>query len=46
MPLVEFTAGTARDLWRDVIGWILGKIVYRVDDSLPEPITGLVRRLD
>ena len=46
MPIVEFTAQTARDLWRGVIGFILGKIAFRVDNRIPEPLSGLVRRID
>ena len=46
MPIVEFTAGTARDLWRGVIGWLLDSFAFRVDKRIPEPINGLVRKLD
>jgi hypothetical protein len=46
MPIVEFTPESARELWRHAIGWILGKIAFRLDKHVPEPINGLVRRLD
>jgi hypothetical protein len=46
MPIVEFTAGTARDLWRGVIGWLLDSFAFRVDERIPEPLNGLVHRLD
>lgn len=46
MPIVEFTAGSARDLWRSVIGWLLDSFAFRVDERVPEPLSGLVRKLD
>lgn len=46
MAIVEFTPGSARDMWRDAIGWLLGKVAFRVDKTLPDRLKGLVRKLD
>lgn len=46
MPIVEFTPMSARDLWRGVIGWLLDSFAFRVDERIPEPLNGLVRKLD
>lgn len=45
MPIVEFTPMSGRALWHELIGWLLGKFVYRVDNRIPEPLNGLVRKL-
>jgi hypothetical protein len=46
MPIVEFTPMSAHALWSDVIGWILGKLAFRVDKRIPEPLNGLIRKID
>ena len=46
MPIVEFTPMSAHALWGEVIGWLLRKFAFRVDERLPEQLNGLVRRLD
>ena len=46
MPIVEFTPMSAHALWSDVIGWLLDRFAFRVDKRLPEPINGLIRKLN
>ncbi len=45
MAIIEFTPDSPRALWRDVIGWILGKIAFRVEPEVPDRFVGLVERL-